>query len=217
MSERLSGRDGRPFSALRQFARQATQTTEEHCDLCAEPIGHEHRHLLDLSTRGVLCACRACSLLLDSRTAGGGTRRLIPDRYLNLVGFEMADAQWESLRIPVNMAFFHTNTQAKRVMAQYPGPMGATESLLSLETWGELEGRNPILRHMEPDVEALLVNRVRNASAHFLVPIDECYKLVGLIRLSWKGIGGGREVWQEIDQFFSGLTTRAKTVGGSHA
>jgi hypothetical protein len=129
----------------------------------------------------------------------------------------MTDVQWEGLRIPVNMAFFCANTAAKRVIALYPGPMGATESLLSFETWGELEKRNPILRQMEPDVEALLVNWVRNARGHFLVPIDECYKLVGLIRLNWKGVGGGREVWQEIEQFFGGLATRAKVVGGSHA
>ena len=42
------------------------------------------------------------------------------------------------------------------------------------------------LKNMEPDVEALLVNRIGHARAwtseYFLVPIDQCYKLVGLIR-----------------------------------
>ena len=44
-------------------------------------------------------------------------------------------------------------------------------------------------------MEALLVNRARGASEHFLVPMDECYKLVGLIRTRWRGFSGAGEVW----------------------
>jgi hypothetical protein len=60
----------------------------------------------------------------------------------------------------------------------------------------------------------LLVNRVghvRGASPaeYYLVPIDECYKLVGLIRRHWRGLSGGTEVWREIGAFFNGLKTRA--------
>jgi len=62
-------------------------------------------------------------------------------------------------------------------------------------------------------VEALLVNRVRGTREHFLVPIDECYRLVGLIRMHWRGLSGGREVWEEIEQFFEELRGRSKTVG----
>ena len=51
----------------------------------------------------------------------------------------MSDAQWESLRVPVDMAFFFYNTPAEKVVAYYPSPMGPTESLLELETWEELE------------------------------------------------------------------------------
>jgi hypothetical protein len=65
---------------------------------------------------------------------------------------------------------------------------------------------------MERDVEALLVNRVRGAREHFLVPMDECYSLVGLIRMHWRGLSGGREVWEEIDQFFENLKQRSKKV-----
>ena len=45
--------------------------------------------------------------------------------------------------------------------------------------------------YTEPDVEALLVNRVGAVREYFIVPIDECYKLVGLIRLHWRGLSGG--------------------------
>ena len=72
----------------------------------------------------------------------------------------MTDAQWEALHLPINLAFFFQSTRAGRVVAVYPSPAGGTESLLTLETWNRLEEENPVLRELEPDVEALLVNRV---------------------------------------------------------
>ena len=216
MSDRLDAPDRGSFSALRQLARGAAPRAAEHCDLCGEPLASDHRHLLDLVSRELLCACRACAVLFD-RAASGAARRLVPTRYLRLAGFSLTDAQWESLRIPVNMAFFSHNTAAGRVTALYPGPMGATESLLALETWQELEARNPLLARMEPDVEALLVNRVRDAREYFLAPIDECYRLVGLIRLHWQGFSGGREVWTEIERFFTALRERAAPAGDADA
>src|SRR5215218_7410239 len=182
------------FSSLRRFAqeesgraaKEAAEAAQEHCDLCSEPILPEHRHLLEVSTREMMCACRPCSILFDSEAASERRYRLIPDRHLFLKNFEMSDAQWESLRIPVDMAFFFYSTPAERVVAFYPSPMGLTESLLKLSAWEELEESNPLLAGMEQDVEALLVNRVRGAREHFLVPIDECYSLVGLIRMRWK-------------------------------
>ena len=217
MSERLDAPDTRSFVALRQIARQAARSAEEHCDLCAEPIEHEHRHILQLPSRELLCACRACAILFDQAAAGAGTRRLVSTGSRYLAGFDLTDAEWESLRVPVDMAFFISDTGAGRVMAFYPGPAGPTESLLALETWAVLEQRNPVLRAMQPDVEALLVNRVRGAREYFLVPIDACYHLVGLFRLHWKGLSGGREVWQEIERFFSGVKARAEVVGGADA
>ena len=209
------------FSSLRRFAqeeseraaKEAAEAAQEHCDLCSEPILPEHRHLLEVSTRQIMCACRPCSILFDSEAASEGRYRLIPDRHLFLEDFEMSDVQWESLRVPVDMAFFFHSTPAEKVVAYYPSPMGPTESLLKLSAWEELETHNPVLKGMKRDVEALLVNRVRGTSDHFLVPIDECYRLVGLIRMRWRGLSGGREVWEEIEQFFEDLRKRSKTVG----
>ena len=133
-------------------------------------------------------------------------------RHLFLEDFEMSDVQWERLRIPVDMAFFFYSTPAEKVVAFYPSPMGPTESLLKLNTWEELEKGNPVLKGMERDVEALLVNRVRGAREHFLVPMDECYSLVGLIRMHWRGLSGDRGVWEEIGRFFEELRKRSKTV-----
>jgi hypothetical protein len=220
MVEQGNGKTFSAFSALRRFAQESEkaakaaqkQAAQERCELCSEPIPHEHRHLLNVSTREIICACRACSILFYEEAASEGKYRLIPDRRLFLENFEMSDPQWENLRIPVDMAFFFYSTPAERVVAFYPSPMGPTESLLKLSTWEELEESNPVLKGMERDVEALLVNRVRGAREHLLVPIDECYSLVGLIRMHWRGFTGGREVWEEIGQFFEALRKRSKTV-----
>jgi hypothetical protein len=187
---------------------------EEHCELCNAPIPSAHRHLLEPSSRELMCACRPCSLLFDRGGAGNGRYKLVPERRLRLDDFAMSNLAWEELRIPVDMAFLFYSSAEGRVVAYYPGPMGPTESQLQLSSWQELERANPILAEMEPDVEALLVNRVRGARRHWLVPLDECYSLVGAIRASWRGLTGGSEVWREIDRFFEELDRRARSATG---
>jgi len=202
-------------SKLRQVARRATAEQEaalERCELCGEPIEPDHRHLLDLETRELMCTCRACRILFDSGAAGGGHFRLVPERRLRLTGFEMDDVLWEELRIPVDMAFFFFRSDAGRVVAYYPSPAGPTESLLELDAWEQLERANPVLGRLEQDVEALLVNRARGARECFVVPIEDCYSLVGLIRTRWRGLTGGREVWDEIEGFFARLSERSKEL-----
>jgi hypothetical protein len=223
MIQQGNGKTFSAFSSLRRFAQEQSekaaeavvqkQAAPESCEMCSEPIPPEHRHLLNVSTREIMCACRPCSILFDKEAASEGKYRLIPDRRLSIEDFEMSDVQWASLRIPVDMAFFFYSTPVERVAAFYPSPMGPTESLLELSTWEDLEEGNPVLKGMERDAEALLINRVRGAREHFLVPIDECYSLVGLIRIHWKGLSGGQEVWEEIDRFFEALRRRSKKVG----
>jgi hypothetical protein len=230
MVEQGNKKTSSAFSTLRRFAREseraveeaaataaaataaAAEVAQERCELCSEPIPPEHRHLLEVSTREIMCSCRACSILFDSKAASEGRYRIIPDRRLFLEDFEMSDAQWESLRIPVDMAFFFHSAPAERVVAFYPSPMGPTESLLKLSAWEDLERTNPVLKEMEEDVEALLVNRAKGAREHFLVPMDKCYSLVGLIRMHWRGFSGGQEVWEALEQFFEELRRRSKTV-----
>lgn len=200
-------------SKLREVARRTAvrqQATVERCELCGEEIGAEHRHLLDLSDRELRCVCRACKVLFDTGAAGGGHLRLVPDRRLLLADFELDDVTWEELRIPVEIAFFFHHSKAGTIKAYYPSPAGPTESLLELAAWGELERANPVLGELEPDVEALLVSRARGTRRCFLVPIEDCYALVGLIRTRWRGLTGGREVWEEIESFFEQLAARSR-------
>ena len=205
-------------SRLQRMAQRSAREREEaleRCDLCGAPIAPDHRHLLDVKSRELMCSCRACAVLFDDAAAGAAGRhyRLVPDRRLRIEDFAMDDVAWADLRLPVDMAFFFASSEAGRVQAFYPGPMGATESLLGLEAWSGLEAANPVLATLQPDVEALLVNRAQGARHHLVVPIEDCFALVGLIRTHWKGLTGGREVWQEIGSFFDGLDRRARPAG----
>jgi hypothetical protein len=186
-------------SRLAQLARRR-EPQLERCELCAAPIGSDHRHLLEPDRRELLCACRACALLFDR----GGRYRLVPTRRTRLDELELTDEMWAELRLPVDIAFFVRSAAEDRVQAYYPSPMGATESLLTFD----LE----VLHTLEPDVEALLVNRARGAREHFIVPIEDPYRLVALIRSRWRGLTGGTEVWEEIEGFFARLSEQSKSV-----
>jgi hypothetical protein len=197
------------FGALRQFARR--ERPVEKCELCSLGLRPDHPHLIELARRKLLCTCDACALLFSGQAS---KYKRVPRRFQALTDFHLTDAEWNGLMVPINMAFFFKNSIEERVVAMYPSPAGATESLLALESWNDIEARNPVLRGMEPDVEALLVNRLGyargySAPEYYLLPIDECYKLVGLIRAHWKGLSGGTEVWQQIGEFFTKLKERS--------
>jgi hypothetical protein len=203
------------FDILRRFVR-ARSAPSESCDMCSVELGPNHPHLVEPATRKLICACQACTILFSN--TGETKYRRVPQRVRYLSNFYLTDAQWEGLMIPINMAFFFQSSAAGKVIVLYPSPAGATESLLEFESWQEIVACNPVLKDMEPDTEALLVNRVRRSSDHFIVPIDECYRLVGLIRTKWKGLAGGTEVWEAINGFFSELRKRATDVGeAAHA
>jgi hypothetical protein len=200
-------RDG--FQKLRQLIRQ--KPPQERCDLCSAPVRTVHQHLLDPASRALVCACEACAILFSTSTS---KFRRVPRNVRLIRKFQAPDPLWEDLAIPINMAYFYHDSIAGRAKASYPSPAGAVESLLSMAAWTELVAMNPILATIEPDVECLLANRLGVTSGiseaeYFLLPIDECYKLVGLIRTHWRGLSGGTEVWQEVAQFFGGLRERA--------
>jgi len=159
-----------------------------------------------------MCACRACAILFDRREAGAGHFRLVPDRRLRIDDLELSDLAWEDLRLPVDMAFFFRHSGEHHVVAYYPSPAGPTESLLELDAWDAIERANPVLSTLEPDVEALLVNRARGAHEHYLVPIEDPYRLVAVIRTHWRGFTGGSEVWEQVEAFFARLRSQAKVI-----
>ncbi len=178
----------------------------ERCEVCKAAIPPEHAHLIDIVGRRLLCACRACAATA-SRTEG--RLRAAPRRITALADFHMSDSDWESLQIPIDIAFIFHSTSEGRPVALYPGPAGATESLLHLEGWSSLAAANPVLLALSPDVEALLINRRHGLREYYRAPIDRCYALVGTIRRQWRGLSGDTEVWQAIEGFFARLRLEA--------
>lgn len=186
------------FQTLRRLAPKANNA--EHCGLCRQALPLQHEHLIDPRLRRLLCSCQACSILFDRP---GTHYKRVPRQVRFLPDFQISDAEWDALAIPIGIAFFvkHSVTDhgGPQLVAYYPSPAGAVESLISLESWGELD--------LQYDVEALLVNRTARES--FVLPIDECYRLVGLIRSHWRGLSGGAEVWRGIQSFFEEMKSRA--------
>jgi hypothetical protein len=182
-----------------RLAQRSTVEREaalEHCELCGVPIAAEHRHVLELATRDVKCACRPCGLLFER----ADRLKLIGTDVYRLHEAAVDDQLWEDLRLPVDIAFFFRTGGVTK--AYYPSPMGPTESLLTVDI--------PVMEQLTEDVEALLVNRVRGARRQWIVPIDVCYELVGLIRTRWHGFTGGADVWRELERFYEGLDRRSR-------
>lgn len=209
------------LSSLRRFLVESTdrEPAREVCEMCATPVPSLHPHLVQVAERRMICACGPCGFLFSNPGAGGGGYRRVPDRYLSDPDFQLSDAQWEALQIPVGMAFFLNNSAQGKMIACYPSPAGATESELGLEAWTSGVGSGRLAAEMEPDVEALLVrrgasgpgsaDRSEGPSECLLVPIDACYRLVGLVRMHWRGFDGGPDAWREIDAFFDAMRAEA--------
>lgn len=202
------------LATLRRFAGQpaSRETTssrklKEQCELCSIELGPEHRHLLETEKREIVCACDPCALRFENVV--DGRFKLVPRDARAMPEFQISDADWENLALPINLAFFFYNTAGRRTVAMYPSPAGATESLLPLPAWESLVRQNQELGKMQEDVEALLVNRVEGKREYFIAPIDLCYELVGTIRMHWRGLSGGEEVWREIERFFAHLKGNA--------
>jgi uncharacterized protein DUF5947 len=199
-----------PEQVLRGFTGgvRERKAPGEQCEMCAVPIGPEHQHVADVADHRLLCTCRSCYLLFAPEGAGRGHYRSVPETYRANRGFTMDQAQWESLGIPVNLAFLFL--QQDRYVAFYPSPGGATESLLDLGTWQAVVSGDPVLQSLAPDVEAVLLRRLDDGFECYVVPIDACYELVGLVRQYWQGFAGGEEVWQAIDGFFDAVRERCR-------
>jgi hypothetical protein len=215
LEKRVAGRRRAELvSGLRGLARspasrpggngEAGPAPEEACDLCGTPLPADHRHLLQLAERRILCACETC---LNERS-GDPDMRPSGTRTVWLDDLVMADELWARLGIPIGLAFFTINGQTGETAAFYPSPAGSTECELDLEAWDELREANPALRDLEPDAEALIVNRMADPPVYVVMPIDETYRLVGTIKMAWEGISGGAATEAAIAGFFDELRER---------
>jgi len=182
--------------------------------MCREVLGDRHGHLVDTEKRSLTCACRACYLLFTHEGAAGGRYRAVPERVLVDPERPLTDADWNELQIPVAMAFFFYNSALDQVVAGYPSPGGATECELDLAAWDRIAAAYPLLGALAPDVEAIFVNRTNEGNEVFLIPIDECYSLVGELRMLWQGFDGGAEARAALAKFLDSLRRRALVLEG---
>jgi hypothetical protein len=179
--------------------------TGERCDLCGTELPADHRHLLQLEERRIDCSCEACFAL----RSGDPEYRPTGTRVVWLDELEMSDELWASFQIPIGLAFLMRSSAVDRVAALYPSPAGATECELYLESWNQLCVDNPVLDGLETDGEALIVNRLADPPQYAIAPIDDCYRLVGIVKTSWEGISGGAGLERAIAGFFDELRERA--------
>ena len=169
------------LSKLRAFV---TGNPVEECELCAQTITVEHKHLLEPEARRVLCTCTECAALLAREHEQPSARYLRVERRVARLQVEIDDANWSELGVPVGLAFFTTRGRTGEVVATFPGRAGIVESLVSLRAWSELEQRYAVIKGILPEVEALLVRRTSRHRDYFQVSIDHCYELSGLLRSS---------------------------------
>jgi Family of unknown function (DUF5947) len=209
-------------SALRRLQMrqmpEGPQPIEANCDLCGTSMPEDHRHLLQLEERSIVCVCESCWAL----RSGDAEYRPTGSRVVWLDDLVLPDELWARFRIPIGLAFFLRTGSAQApgsagraatgsgVVAFYPSPAGATESELDLGVWDELVRLNPVLEDLGPEGETLIVDRMSRAGLRCAIaPTDQAYRLVGLVKASWQGISGGPEVGRAVDRFFDDLRERA--------
>jgi hypothetical protein len=209
-------------AGLRGLARPARTRTNgtggappaadvEICELCGVTIAADHRHLLQLVERRIVCACEACWAM----RSGEGDYRPTGNRTLWLPDLQVPEEVWAGFRIPIGLAFFMRSTVTECVVAMYPSPAGATESELHFESWSRMTELNPVLDELEPDIEGLIVNRLSDPPIYAIAPIDRCYALAGAIKATWEGISGGTGVERAVWNFFEDLRAEAGAVSRS--
>ena len=181
----------------------AAHNGEQTCELCPIGISGEHKHLIHLEERRIVCVCATCWAL----RSGDAHFRPVGNRRVWLDDLQITGEQWAAFAIPIGLAFFMISSVTGSVIALYPSPAGATESELDLRAWSSVCGANPELQ-LEPDSEALVVNRLVDPPQHMIVPIDAAYGLVGVVKSSWEGITGGAGVAGAVAEYLEDLRAR---------
>src|SRR5215471_4339079 len=127
-----------PLATLARLARP--QAAVEQCEFCSLPLNPVHRHLLEVATLKIICACDPCALRFENVV---GRWKLIPRQARALPQFKLTDAEWDAFALPINLAFVFQSTRLGKLIAMYPSPAGAMESLLPLANWKALAAANP--------------------------------------------------------------------------
>jgi hypothetical protein len=194
------------LSVLVPYVSRRGDGAGARCDVCAAPLPEPHRHVLELRSRGLRCACGACAVLF----AQGGRYRTVPTRVIVDLAFRPTPAQWAALRLPVGLAYVVPGAPPAIF---FPSPAGAVAGELDDAGWAAIVAATPLAARVEPDVEALVLAWRRGREpACVLAPIDACAELLGEVRRRWRGVTGGDDVDAGIDDWLAQLRARAERV-----
>ena len=164
------------FATLRRFVR--SRAAVERCELCGLELAPEHRHLLEMAKRKITCACDPCALRFTDVVDGRfklipRDARVLPDFRIDRRAMGGSRAADQS-RLSLSRFGRGKNHGA---LSGAGGSDGIAPAARGLANAGASRIRR--WRGWQPDVEALLVNRVGEAREYFIAPIDACFELVG--------------------------------------
>jgi hypothetical protein len=199
-----NGNGASPGNGAAPATSGSAAQSAERCDLCSTTIPEDHRHMIYIDERRIVCTCESCWAL----RSGDAEYRPVGSRIVWLPELNMPDDVWAGFQIPIGLAFFMYSTTSECVVAMYPSPAGATESELHFDTWNRLVELNPELK-LESDIEGLITNRLADPPVYAIAPIDRCYELTGAIKANWSGISGGTGVDEAVARFFEDLQAKA--------
>jgi hypothetical protein len=191
-----SGTAMRAIFSLRRFVYPPA----ERCELCRASLPAKHAHLLEIAAAKMRCACKPCAERYGRAEEGFLP---IPPRKERLTTFQLSDADWDGFQIPIDLAFLVRKTGG--LTALYPGPAGIVQSEPDPSAWESLAAHNSVLHELQPEVEALVVNRVHGRREAYRLSIDHCFTLAGTMRNQWHGLSGGPKVWDEIARYFDSI------------
>ena len=130
----------------------------EVCDLCGKELDPDHRHLLHLTERQHPLRLR------ELRRAARRRPRAAADRHADRLARRLRPARralGRRSRSRSGSPSSSTRARSGGIVALYPSPAGATESELDLDAWSRAaERRTRCSMSLEPDAEALIVNRM---------------------------------------------------------
>ena len=161
----------------------------ERCDLCGN--GLDRRPPPPAPPR------RAPDPLRLRELPGAALRRpgAAPDGHADACGSTTSSSPTSSGRASRSRSAWRSSSTRAPPAASSPSTRArpGRPSPSSTSTPGsELRTANPVLMSLEPDAEALIVNRMAEPPEHAIAPIDECYRLVGMIKVELGGDLGRR-------------------------
>ena len=96
---------------------EAPEPLEANCDLCGTSMPEDHRHLLQLDERSIVCVCESCWALRS------GDAEYVPtgSRVVWLEDLDLPDDLWARFQIPIGLAFFLRTAGRRGGLLPEPG------------------------------------------------------------------------------------------------